>query len=498
MAYRWRASLVVALALFMAVLDNTIVNVALPQMQSSFKTDYQSVIWVITAYFLAQAAVIPITGYLSDRLGSKQVFLASVTFFTIGSALCALSPSIGWLIFFRVLQGLGGGALFPLAFAIVFRLFPPAERGPAAATVGLPVFLAPAIGPTIGGYLTTYYQWPAIFTINVPLGIVAVVLGWWILKADHPEIAASGGGFDIPGLALAMAGTTGLVYGIFRAGSVGLGDSTVSGLLIASLVLLAGFVVYELRRKDPVLDLRLFGDWTFASTQLLNWLMTAVMLASIFLIPFYFENVQGHTALQTGIYLIVMGVGAAAGVALGSQLYNRIGPRPLVVVGIAVFVIGSIGFTTLGVGTDPWSLWPWLLLRGFGFGSTGVPLQNLTLARVSNLAMARASSLVNVTRQIAGAIGVAALTSYLTSRATFHGTQRSEILTQCSGLIRNLPALRTCATKYVEVQALNDTFLVVTLVSLLCLFLSIFLGNDPAVGRHTAEAPRPAAEPAGA
>src|SRR6266700_6913138 len=169
--YRWRVAAVVALGLFMAILDNTIVSVTLPQMQKAFHTDFETITWVASAYFLAQAAVIPIVGYLSDRIGSKLVFLTALILFTLGSVLCALAPTKEALIAFRVFQGIGGGALLPIAFSIIFRIFPPTERGPATAIIGVPLLLAPAFGPTIGGYLSTTFDWSAIFIVNIPIGI---------------------------------------------------------------------------------------------------------------------------------------------------------------------------------------------------------------------------------------------------------------------------------------------------------------------------------------
>src|SRR5438876_367377 len=229
--YRWRVAAVVALGLFMAILDNTIVSVTLPQMQKAFHTDFETITWVASAYFLAQAAVIPIVGYLSDRIGSKLVFLTALTMFTIGSALCAFAPTKEALIAFRVFQGIGGGALLPMAFAIIFRIFPPTERGMANALLGIPAVMAPGFGPTIGGYLSTSFAWNAIFIINVPIGVVALVLALMMLPGQktEPENQARLAGrnrFDIPGLVLSMVGFSVLVYGLTSAGSKGWGNAT--------------------------------------------------------------------------------------------------------------------------------------------------------------------------------------------------------------------------------------------------------------------------------
>ncbi len=489
LTYKWRAAIVVALGMFMAVLDNTIVNVALPRMQSAFHTDWQSVVWVASAYFLSSAAVIPVTGYLSDRLGSKRIWIASLAFFTGASALCALASTVGLLITFRVIQGIGAGALFPLALAIAYREFPPAERGPAAAVIGVPLLLAPTFGPTIGGYLTTTFDWQAIFLVNVPLGVIALLLAARVLRPDAAEISAERGGFDIIGLLLAMSGTISLVYAIDRAGTHGWSDATVTGLLTVGLLLLAGFVVFELRSTDPVMDLHLFRTAAFTTSNVISWVIGAVGLGSLFLIPLYFENVLGRSPLDTGVLLIPMGVAAAVGIAFAGRLYNRVGPRLLTIIGVGLLAIGSIGFTKAGPQTDAWSLVPWLVLRGAGFGIAGIPVQNLALSAVSNIAMARASSLFNVTRQIWSAVGVAGLSSYLTSRAT---TRAGDIILQArlgtgeagacaSATPAQLSLVRACLARLVTAEALNDAFVLVVALSFVTMLLAIFVGQDPAV-----------------
>lgn len=423
--YKWRAAIVVAVGLFMGVLDVTIVSVALPQMQTYFHTDRDTITWVATAYLLAQAAVIPITGFVSDRVGAKTVFLTALALFTIGSGLCAVAPNQQLLIAFRVFQGIGGGALFPVAFAIIFRIFPPTERGPASALIGVPVLLAPAFGPTIGGYFTQTFDWRAIFLINLPVGVVAFIGCLLVLHGGERERAESGlattegsarqpGGrqrFDILGLALSMIGFTALVYGVSEAAQSSWTDTKVVIALVAGSVLLVAFIVNELLVNDPVMDLRLFSNYTFAVANVLTWVVSGFLFASIYLLPIFFQNVQGYSPLQSGEFVIVQGLGAAFATLLAGRLYNRAGPRILVAVGFALVTIGTYGFTQLDVNTTWQSLQVWLLVRGLGLGLTNIPLQTLAFSVVSNRAMARASSLTNVTRQVFGAVGITVLTT---------------------------------------------------------------------------------------
>src|SRR5581483_12058273 len=253
--YRWQATLVIALGLLMAILDSTIVSVVLPQIATAFHTNEQTITWVATGYFLANAAIIPIVGYISDRIGAKTVFLIALALFTIGSALCAFAPSEQTLIAFRVLQGIGGGALLPVAMAIIFRLFAPTERAGAMSLLMIPLLLGPAFGPVLGGYLATNFSWNAIFTINLPIGVVAFILTLLVLRGRAAEQEANGTdqargrGFDVSGLLLAMGSFTALVYGITEAGSQGWGNGTVIAYLVAGGLLLIAFFIVELLVK---------------------------------------------------------------------------------------------------------------------------------------------------------------------------------------------------------------------------------------------------------
>ncbi len=531
--YKWQAAIVSALGLFMAVLDNTIVSVALPQMQTAFHTDFDTITWVVSGYFLAQAAVIPITGYLSDRIGTKLVFLVALALFTVGSGLCALAPTQEWLIVFRVVQGIGGGALFPMGFAIVFRVFPPTERGPASAIISIPVLLAPAFGPTIGGFLTTTFDWRAIFTVNLPVGVVALILGTLVLQGRAKELASGDvplpekKRFDVAGLFLAMVGFSALVYGITEASSKGWTNSLVLGFIIGGLVVLAAFVVTELLVSDPVLDLRLFANYTFAMSNVLMWAVAAFLFGSLFILPEFFENLQGLTPLSAGEILISQGLAAAVTTAIGGALYNRVGPRILVVVGMALLSIGTIGLTRLDINTTGAQLQGWLIVRGLGLGLANVPLQTLALSVVNNHAMARASSLVNVARQVFSAVGVAILTTYLTQQvnnqvnpatAAFKGQPSQQAILAAQKAFSGQPAAQAqavCAarlgqtdpagipgcvqqaaqkfvTNYVTnaahqyighaaAQGFNSTFLLVVIVCGAAAVLAIFLGRDPAI-----------------
>jgi EmrB/QacA subfamily drug resistance transporter len=501
-ASRWRVAAVVVVGLFMAILDTTIVSVTLPQMQRAFHTDFATITWVASAYFLAQAAVIPIVGYLSDRVGAKLIFLTALILFTAGSALCALAPTKEALIAFRVFQGIGGGALLPMAFAIIFRIFPPTERGMANALLGIPAVMAPGFGPTIGGYLSTSFAWNAIFLINVPIGVVAALLALLVLpgqkaEPDFPARPAGRNHFDIAGLLLSMVGFSVLVFGLTSAGSQGWGNATVLTFIIGGLAVLLAFIVVELRVSDPVIDLRLFASYTFTIANLLLWIVSGVFFGSLFLLPLFFENIQGQTALFAGELLISQGLAMGVGIALSGTLYNRVGPRLLAATGLVLLVVGTSRLTQLEVNTTGLSLQIWLVLRGLGLGFTMPALQTMAVSKVSNRAMARASSLVTVTRMVASAIGVASLTTYLTQQATSHGLAIEQAIkagltthhlsgvaatcAQLTGSTFNQAAVRVCVTQHAATQGLDDTFWAVLICCAVSIVLALIVGRDPAV-----------------
>lgn len=431
--YKYAVSLTAALGLFMAVLDNTIVNVALTAMQRAFNTDVNTIQWVVTGYFLAQAAVIPVSGYFGNRFGVKRMFFIALAIFTVGSLLCGLAPNFGGLgsgetllIVFRILQGIGGGMLFPLATSISFGAFPPAERAAASGLVAIPVFIAPALGPTFGGLLTdSSFGWPSIFFINVPVGILALFLVARIIRPDERPVAQAAGtvraGFDWVGLILSMVGVFCVVYAFTLVSqSEGGAGSTVHGwtywpvwaLLAAGVAILATFAWYELRvAADPVLDLRLFASYDFSIATVMTWLVRGVVFGSFFLVPLFLIQFHGLSAVEAGLYLMPQGVAAAIAIFIGSRIYDRVGPRFLVIIGMLMLTLSSVMLAF----TDQQSGFLFFLvvlaIRGLGFGWSNLPLQTVALSAITGRALPKASSLYNATAQIFSSIGIAVLST---------------------------------------------------------------------------------------
>jgi EmrB/QacA subfamily drug resistance transporter len=488
LAYRWRATLVIGLGLLMSLLDVTIVSVVLPQIATALHAEYQTSTWIGTGYLLANAAVIPIIGYLSDRVGSKTIFLLALGLFTLGSALCAFAPSVPALIASRVFQGIGGGALLPVGMAIIFRLFDPTERARAIAVLMIPILLGPAFGPTLGGYLATAASWNAIFLINLPIGIAAFLLALLVLRGKTEEQAADGldmradtQRFDWLGLVLAMASFTALVYGITLAGTDGWDTPTVIGSLIAGGVLLVALILVELFVKDPVMDLRLFRSYAFTIANVLIWVSSAVFFAGLFLVPVFYERVEHLSALTTGEIVIAQGLAMAVGLAISGGLYNRVGPRVFAVIGGILVTVSMIGFTHLTVTTTGADVQLWLILRGLGLGLFIQALQTLSVSVVSNPQMARAQSLRNSTTTVFSAVGVAVFTTYLTGQATTHLEDATATCVAQAGQHLQLAALHVCVGQQALTLGMNDTFFFALIACAVCAVATIFVGHDPAL-----------------
>lgn len=474
-AYKWRVAAVISVGLFLSLLDNTIVSVALPVMRRAFSTDLNTITWVGGGYFLAEAASISIAGYLCDRHGTRRTFLSSMALFVVASAMCMAAPTEVVLIVTRVIQGAGAGVMFLTAYAIAYRTFPPVERARATAIIGFPVVLAPAFGPAIGGYLTTTVSWRAIFAINLPLGLAALLMGWFLLHgraedADmDQEVDLQPQRFDAAGFLLTVLASTLLVAGLTEAGVRGWTDPLVVSLLLVGTLLIVPLVVLELRVHRPVLDVRLFRNNTIALATLLLCPFTGLYYGGVYLIPYFFEQVRGYPAITAGEILVPQGLASAIGMAVAGALYNRLGPRILTITGAAALAVSMWALTGVSPQTSGASVQPWLILRGLGLAFAIQPPQNLALSVLARSSLARASSLLNVIQQVAGAAGLAILAAYLTA----------EVAGQSAGCRER--AAVDCVQRHAVASGLDHTFIAMTAAYAVCIVGACFLGRDPSL-----------------
>jgi EmrB/QacA subfamily drug resistance transporter len=398
-------------ALFMAIMDTTIVNVALPVMGRDFHTSPDAVDSVVIAFLVSTGVFLAASGWLGDRFGGRKVLLFSVVLFTASSALCGLAGSLGELVVFRVLQGAAGGLMTPVGMAMLFRVFPPAERIRASSILMIPTAFAPALGPVLGGLLVTDLSWRWVFYVNVPIGIAAIIFGALFLD-DH--VQAHPGTFDLAGFLLAASGLGLVMYGVSEGPLKGWGSTGVLATVGAGAALLVTLVLVELRKAQPLLDLRVYGDRLFRSTSVVLTLGAVAFLGVLFLVALFYQDGLHLTALQSGLNTFPEALGVLIGAQIVSRrLYPIFGPRRIMASGL-VFVAGAMAcMAAIGAHTSLWWARALMLLIGLGMSCVFIPAQAASFATISGERTGRASTLFNAARQLGGAVGVAYLTTVL-------------------------------------------------------------------------------------
>lgn len=441
--YKWVVALVVVIGVFMSILDQTIVNIAIPRLQTAFGADIHSVQWVLTAYILTQGVFTPTAGFFADTLGTKRFYIISLIAFTLGSALCGIAWSLPALIFFRVLQGAGGAALFPLSITMLFREFPPQERGIASGFFGIPALLAPALGPTLGGYLVTYAGWQAIFYINLPIGIIAVILVSIFIRESPIE---SGRTFDILGFLFAAAGLAMVLYGLSDASTDGWGSAKVISFVAGGVIVLALFIATELiianRGGQPLLDLRLFRNQPFTTSIIANLFVTFSLFGGVFLFPIYLQNIRGQSAFAAGLLLLPQALAAMVSVIAGGRLVDRIGVRAVMIPGLLVLAFATWQLSLITATSPYWWLQIMFIIRGLGLGLCIQPLTVAGLSEIPPRQLAQASSLNTVSRSVASSLGIAVLATLVQTQAIVHFGHLAERISPVSPLSQVLAGIQ--------------------------------------------------------
>jgi EmrB/QacA subfamily drug resistance transporter len=403
---------VVVLGAVMSILDTTVVNVAINTLARDFETTLPTIQWVVTGYTLALATVIPVTGWAADRFGTKRLYLLSIVLFLGGSLLSGAAWSAESLIAFRVLQGLGGGMLMPLGMTILTRAAGPGRVGRVMSIIGVPMLLGPILGPILGGWLVDDVSWRWIFFINLPIGIFALALAARVLPRDTP---APQHGFDALGLALLSPGLALFIYGLAEtSGEGGFGSVKVLGPFIAGVTLLALFVRHALRADEPLIDLRLFTNRTFAAASGMLVLFTIAVFGAMLLLPLYLQTVRGESALSSGLLLAPQGLGAMLVMPIAGQLTDRTGIGRIVLVGVTLIIASTLALTQIAADTSYWLLGVTLFVFGMGMGSTMMPIMSGAMQTLRRAAVARASTTLNILNQVGASIGTAVLTVILT------------------------------------------------------------------------------------
>ena len=429
-------------AMFMSIMDATIVNVALPTIGRDFKVSPTAVDSISIAFLVSLAVFIPASGWLGDRLGGKRVLLAAIAVFTVASALCGLASSLGELVAFRILQGAGGGMLAPVGMAMLYRAFPPAERLRAAAILTVPTTLAPALGPVLGGLLVTELSWRWVFYVNLPLGVAAFTFGLLFLqqqKQDRP------GRFDLAGFLLSGVGLGLLMYGVSEGPNLGWRRPDVLASIAAGIVLLVAMVVVELRSPAPMVDLRLLKNRLFGLGNGVIVLASIAFLGTLYAISLYYQDGRGLSALGSGLSTFPEAFGVMGGAQLASRvLYPRLGPRRHLTLGLTG-TAASIGLLALlGPQTSLW--WARLLLLSLGLfmAQVFVPVQAASFATITPAATGRASAMFNAVRQLGGAVVVAVLTTAIVLVGPVHLVAGHEVANLTAYRVAFLVAAAIC------------------------------------------------------
>jgi EmrB/QacA subfamily drug resistance transporter len=406
---------VVVLGAIMSILDVTVVNVAINDLAREFNTSLATIQWVATGYTLALATVIPITGWASARFGTKRLYMISIGLFVIGSMLAGIAWSAESLIAFRVLQGLGGGMIMPAGMTILTQTAGPQRVGQVMSIVGVPMLLGPILGPIIGGYLVDDVSWRWIFFINLPIGIVALLLSARILKRDEPKPAER---LDFIGLILLSPGLASLIYGVARGAEMK--DFLKTEPLVftvAGAVLVLGFVFRALNARNPLIDLRLLKRRSVAAASGTMVLFMIAFMGAMLLLPLYYQIVRGEGALQSGLLLAPQGLGAMVTMPIGGKLTDRIGPGRVVLVGMVVVVLSVSGFAAiLEADTSYWALGGTLFVMGLGMGMTMMPTMAAAIQTLVHDEVPRASTMLNIIQQVSSSIGTAMISVLLANR----------------------------------------------------------------------------------
>ena len=401
----------------LSFLDSTVVNVALRTLSADLHTSLSEVQWVVTGYLLALAAVIPVTGWAARRAGAARLYVAALAVFTVGSALCACSQSAGMLIACRVLQGAGGGAILPAGTMIWTSQATRAQMARVMSVIGVPIVLAPMLGPTIGGLLIEGLGWRAIFWLNVPLGAAGVALAARLLPGGG---GTGAGRLDVTGLILGAGGTVGVTYGLAEAGATsGLGTAAAVPL-ITGLVLLGGFVVHARRPGRPLLDVSLYASRAFAAASVASFALGAAMFGGMILLPLYFQIVRGENVILTGLLLVPSGAGAVISNRLAAPLTDRYGAGVTAFAGAALGMVSTVPFVFLTAGTSYALLALVMVARGAGTGLSVVPVMTAAYRALPPGKIPDAAPQLNVLQRIGGAMGTAVLTVVLQDQLRQH------------------------------------------------------------------------------
>jgi MFS transporter, DHA2 family, multidrug resistance protein len=416
----WLVAVAVMFGTFMEVLDTTVVNVSLPHIAGSLSATIEEATWVLTSYLVANAIILPLTGWLGNYFGRKRVLLTTVAGFTISSLLCGLAPSLPLLVFFRVLQGLCGGSMQPLSQAVLLETFPPEKRGAAMGFWGLGIVVAPILGPVLGGWVTDSYSWRWVFYINIPVGIASMIMIQQFIFDPH-YIRRGTSRIDYWGIGMLAVAIAALQIALDRGQQDDWFSSRwITSLVVISVVMLAVFIFYELWAPHPVVDLRVFQDRTYGTGTLMMTLLGFGLYGGLVLLPIMLQTLLGYPALQAGMATSPRGIGSFIAMPIVGAIMARFDPRKLLAIGLSVTGMSYFMFAGLNLNAGYWDIfWP-QMIQGVSLALVWVPLTTSTMDPIPKEVMGNATSIYNLTRNLGASVGIATVTTLLSRRQQVH------------------------------------------------------------------------------
>ncbi|MCG2326713.1 DHA2 family efflux MFS transporter permease subunit [Staphylococcus epidermidis] len=473
--------------MFIAILNQTLLNVALPKINTEFNISASTGQWLMTGFMLVNGILIPISAFLFNKYSYRKLFIIGLALFTLGSLVCAISFNFPIMMSGRVLQAIGAGILMPLGSNVIVTIFPPEKRGVAMGTMGIAMILAPAIGPTLSGYIVQNYHWNVMFYGMFFIGIIAIVIGlfWFKLYQSTTNPKA-----DIPGIIYSTIGFGSLLYGFSEAGNKGWGSTEIVAMFIVGTVFIIFFIIRELRMKAPMLNLEVLKYPTYTLTTIINMIVMMSLYGGMILLPLYLQNLRGFSALDSGLLLLpgalVMGaLGPVAG-----KLLDTIGIKPLAIFGIGIMTYATWELSKLNMDTTYLHIMWIYIVRSFGMAFIMMPIMTAGMNALPPRLISHGNAFVNTMRQLAGSIGTAILVTVMTTQQTNHLSAFSEELDKTNPVIQDhmrelaqqyggesaaMKVLLEHVNKLASVEGVNDAFIVATIISAIALILSLFL-----------------------
>lgn len=476
--------------MFIAILNQTLLNVALPKINTEFNISASTGQWLMTGFMLVNGILIPITAYLFNKYSYRKLFLVALVLFTIGSLICAISMNFPIMMVGRVLQAIGAGVLMPLGSIVIITIYPPEKRGAAMGTMGIAMILAPAIGPTLSGYIVQNYHWNVMFYGMFIIGIIAILIGFvWFKLYQYTTNPKA----DIPGIIFSTIGFGALLYGFSEAGNKGWGSVEIETMFAIGIIFIILFVIRELRMKSPMLNLEVLKFPTFTLTTIINMVVMLSLYGGMILLPIYLQNLRGFSALDSGLLLLpgslIMGLlGPFAG-----KLLDTIGLKPLAIFGIAVMTYATWELTKLNIDTPYMTIMGIYVLRSFGMAFIMMPMVTAAINALPGRLASHGNAFLNTMRQLAGSIGTAILVTVMTTQTTQHLSAFGEELDKTNPVVQDhmrelasqyggqegaMKVLLQFVNKLATVEGINDAFIVATIFSIIALILCLFLQSN--------------------